>query len=67
MPSVIIRNRAIICRGPVAGIGDVSVLLDWLREMGVALIPEIARRMCRFDWTTDLRYETGRKVSKSLA
>ena len=38
-----------------------EVLLDRLREVGVALTPEIARRMRRFDWTTDLRYETGRK------
>ena len=50
----------------MAGIGDVSVLLDWLREMGVGFDPKIARRMCRFDWTTDLRYETGRGVRKVL-
>jgi hypothetical protein len=39
----------------------VEALLDRLRERGVALTPELAKRMRRFDWTTDLRYETGRK------
>lgn len=39
----------------------VEVLLDRLRERGVALTPELAKRMRRFDWTTDLRYEIGRK------
>ncbi len=38
-----------------------EVLLDRLRDLGVALTPELAHRMRRFDWTTDLRYETGRK------
>lgn len=38
-----------------------EVLLDRLRDLGVALTPELARRMRRFDWTTDLRYETGRR------
>jgi hypothetical protein len=38
-----------------------EVLLDRLRERGVILTIELARRMRRFDWTTDLRYETGRK------
>jgi hypothetical protein len=36
-------------------------LLDRLRERGVSLSPDLARRMRRFDWTTDLRYETGRR------
>ena len=36
-------------------------LLDRLRERGVSLTPDLARRMRRFDWTTDLRYETGRR------
>jgi hypothetical protein len=36
-------------------------LLDRLRERGVFLTPELAKRMRRFDWTTDLRYEIGRK------
>ena len=36
-------------------------LLDRLRERGVFLTPDLARRMRRFDWTTDLRYETGRR------
>ena len=39
----------------------VEVLLDRLRERGVALTPELAKRMRRFDWTTNLRYEVGRK------
>jgi hypothetical protein len=38
-----------------------EVLLDRLRDLGIALTPELARRVRRFDWTTDLRYETGRK------
>lgn len=38
-----------------------EVLLDRLRELGIALTPELARRMRRFEWTTDLRYEIGRK------
>lgn len=38
-----------------------EVLLDRLRERGISLTPELAKRMRRFDWTTDLRYETGRK------
>jgi HEPN domain-containing protein len=37
-----------------------DVLLGKLRDQGVALPVEIAKRMRRFDWTTDLRYETGR-------
>ena len=39
----------------------VDVLRDRLRERGVSLTVELAKRMRRFDWTTDLRYETGRK------
>jgi HEPN domain-containing protein len=38
-----------------------EVLLDRLMEQGVALTPSLAKRMRRFDWTTDLRYEAGRK------
>ena len=38
-----------------------EVLLDRLRERGVYLTVELAKRMRRFDWTTGLRYETGRK------
>ena len=38
-----------------------EVLLDRLRDRGVFLTVELAKRMRRFDWTTDLRYETGRK------
>src|SRR5437899_11326053 len=38
-----------------------DVLLGELRNLGVSLPIEIAKRMRRFDWTTDLRYETGRR------
>lgn len=38
-----------------------EVLLDRLRERGVVLTVELAKRMRRFDWTTGLRYEIGRK------
>jgi HEPN domain-containing protein len=38
-----------------------DVLLGELRDVGVSLPLEIAKRMRRFDWTTDLRYETGRR------
>jgi hypothetical protein len=37
------------------------VLLGRLRELGVALPLDLAKRMRRSDWTTDLRYETGRR------
>jgi len=38
-----------------------EVLLDRLRDRGIYLTVDLARRMRRFDWTTSLRYETGRK------
>ncbi len=38
-----------------------EVLLDRLRDRGVYLTAELAKRMRRFDWSTNLRYETGRK------
>ncbi len=38
-----------------------DVLLGELRDLGIALPLAIAKRMRRFDWTTDLRYETGRR------
>jgi len=38
-----------------------DVLLGELRDRGVVLPLELAKRMRRFDWTTDLRYETGRR------
>ena len=38
-----------------------DVLLEMLRNRGVFLTVELAKRMRRFDWTTDLRYEIGRK------
>src|SRR5438552_690408 len=36
-----------------------ETLLDRLREKGVVLTPELAKRLRRFDWTTNLRYEVG--------
>ena len=39
----------------------VEALLDRLRERGIALTPDLAKRMRRFDWTIGLRYEIGRK------
>lgn len=38
-----------------------EILLQELRDLGVQLTPELAKRMRRFDWSTDLRYETGRR------
>jgi len=38
-----------------------EVLLGELRDLGVSLPPDIARRMRRFHWTPNLRYETGRR------
>lgn len=38
-----------------------EVLLGELREFGIALTPELAKRMRRFSWSTDLRYEIGRR------
>lgn len=38
-----------------------DVLLGELRNLGLSLPLAIAKRMRRFDWTTDLRYETGRR------
>lgn len=38
-----------------------EVLLGELRDLGVALPSDLAKRMRRFNWTTDLRYETGRR------
>lgn len=37
-----------------------EVLLERLKDLGVRLTPELAQRMRRFDWTTALRYGTGR-------
>ena len=37
-----------------------EVLLGELRDRGITLPTELAKRMRRFTWTTDLRYETGR-------
>jgi HEPN domain-containing protein len=38
-----------------------EVLLGRLRDLGLSLTRELAKRMRRFDWTTELRYEIGRK------
>jgi len=38
-----------------------EALLGELRDLGIYLPLQIANRMRRFDWTTDLRYETGRR------
>ncbi len=38
-----------------------EILFARLGELGVFKTVELAKRMRRFDWTTDLRYETGRK------
>src|SRR5262245_16428830 len=38
-----------------------DILLGELRDLGIALPLDLAKRMRRFDWTTDLRYETGRR------
>jgi len=38
-----------------------DILLGELRNLGVALPLDLAKRMRRFKWTTDLRYETGRR------
>ncbi len=38
-----------------------DVLLGKLRDLGVSLPLALAKRMRRFEWTTDLRYETGRR------
>lgn len=40
-----------------------DVLFGELRILGVALPLVIAKRMRRFEWTTDLRYEIGRRVT----
>jgi HEPN domain-containing protein len=38
-----------------------EVLLGELRNLGVSLPLDLAKRMRRFDWITELRYETGRR------
>ena len=38
-----------------------DVLLGELRTLGIALPLHLTKRLRRFDWTTDLRYETGRR------
>ena len=37
-----------------------EVLLDLLKGLCITLSVELAKRMRRFKWTTELRYETGR-------
>ncbi len=46
-----------------------EVLLGELRDLGVALPIDLARRIRRFakSWTVDLRYETGRRDSGETA
>jgi HEPN domain-containing protein len=38
-----------------------EVLLGRLRQRSIFLTPELAKRMRRFDWDTNLRYEIGRR------
>jgi hypothetical protein len=38
-----------------------EVLLSELRSLGATLPAALTKRMRRFDWNTDLRYETGRR------
>lgn len=38
-----------------------EVLLGELRNLGVSLPLDLAKRMRRSDWTKELRYETGRR------
>ena len=38
-----------------------DVLLGELRKLGADLPLDLAKRMRRFKWATDLRYETGRR------
>ena len=38
-----------------------DILLGALKKLGVDLPPELARRMRRFVWSTNLRYETRRR------
>jgi HEPN domain-containing protein len=38
-----------------------EILLGELRDLGISLPLDIAKRMRRSDWTTDLRYEAGRR------
>jgi hypothetical protein len=38
-----------------------DILLGQVRDLGVAAPLEITKRLRRFAWTTDLRYETGRR------
>ncbi len=38
-----------------------DILLGELRNLGITLPLALAKRVRRFEWTTDLRYETGRR------
>jgi HEPN domain-containing protein len=38
-----------------------EVLLGLVRALDVELPPESAKRMRRFDWSTEMRYSTGRR------
>ena len=44
-----------------------DVLLGELRDLGAPLPLALAKRMRRFSWTTDLRYETGRRDTGETA
>lgn len=48
-----------LTRGATNHLAD--TLRGRLKDRGVSLTLELAKRMRRFDWTTSLRYETGRK------
>ena len=59
-PAKLIR----ITRG--ASMHTPETLLLELRNVGIRLTPEIAKRMRRFDWEVSLRYETGRSMLISV-
>lgn len=46
---------------------DPDVLRGELRKLGTSLPLDLARRMRRFRWSTDLRYETGRRDTGETA
>ena len=46
---------------------DPNVLLGELRDLGVAFPLELTKRMLRFNWNTDLRYQTGRRDTGETA
>ena len=50
-----------LSKGSVAAADHRGSFAQGKVKPGVALPLHIAKRMRRFDWTTDLRYETGRR------